>query len=153
MKVRVACAVLLLGTSLAALAGPVEDTIRLRQSAFTFIGWNVGKIQQQTMEHPQDFNKDQVAAAANAIAAAANSGLGALFAPGTDQGTGWRQTRLKPEFFQQPDEAKKAAMEFIEQANVLAKVAAGGDPAAIKTELGKLRQTCKACHDSFRSRD
>jgi len=153
MKIRIACAAVLLGGAAAALAGPVEDVIRFRQSAFTFISWNVSKIQQQVVEHPETFNKEQVIAAANAIAAAANSGLGALFAPGTDHGTGWRETRLKPEFFQKPDEVKKVATAFTQQANAFAKVAATDDRDAIKSEFGKLRQTCKSCHDSFRSRD
>ena len=32
----------------------------------------------------------------------------------------------------------------------LAKVAASGDPAAIKAQFGKTGGTCKACHDAFR---
>ena len=153
MKIRIVCAFVLLGGALSALAGPVEDTIRYRQSAFTFIGWNVGKIQQQVVEHPETYNKEQVIAAANAIAAAANSGLGALFVPGTDKGTGWRPTELKSEFFQKPDEAKKAAIAFTQEANAFAKVAAQGDLATTKSEFATLRKTCKGCHDSFRSRD
>jgi|SRR6185437_10749011 len=153
MKIRIVCAVILLGGALTALAGPVEDTIRYRQSAFTFIGWNVSKIQQQVVEHPETYNKDQVAAAANAIAAAANSGLGALFVPGTDKGTGWRPTELKPEFFQKPDEARQVATAFTQEANVFAKVVAQGDLGTIKTEFARLRKTCKGCHDSFRERD
>jgi cytochrome c556 len=153
MKIRIVCAVVLLASAITALAGPVEDTIRYRQSAFTFIGWNVGKIQQQVVEHPETYNKEQVIAAANAIAAAANSGLGALFVPGTDKGTGWRPTELKAEFFQKPDEAKQVATAFTQEANAFAKVAAQGDTSAIKTEFAKLRKTCKGCHDNFRERD
>jgi len=46
------------------------------------------------VDHPETYNKDSVAAAANAIAAVANSGLGALYGEGTDQGIGWKQTVL-----------------------------------------------------------
>jgi cytochrome c556 len=35
----------------------------------------------------------------------------------------------------------------------MAKVAAGGDAAAVKTQFGKLGEACKACHDKFRQDD
>jgi cytochrome c556 len=134
-------------------AGPIEDQIRYRQSAYSFISWNTGKIKKQVVDQPDTYNKEQVIAAANAIAAVANSGLGALYGPGTDQGTGWRPTQVKPEFFQHPEEVKRLALAFNTAANDLARVAQGGDVAAIKTQFGKLSETCKGCHNSFRQRD
>lgn len=89
-------------------------------------GWNTNKIKTQ-LDNPDTFNKDEVIAAANAIAAAANSGLGALYGPGTDKGEGWHKTRLKPEFFDKPDEAKKVALQFNLEANEFAKGASTGD--------------------------
>ncbi len=47
-----------------------------------------------------------MAGAANAIAAIANSGMGALYGPGTDKDVGNQKTRVKPEFFQQQDEVR-----------------------------------------------
>lgn len=133
-------------------AGPIEDQIKFRQSAYSFIGWNTNKIKLQ-LDKSETFSKEEVIAAANAIAAAANSGLGALYGPGTDQGEGWRKTRLKSDFFQKPDEAKKLATTFNTEANEFAKVAQTGDPVQIKAKFGKLTQSCKACHDSFREKD
>ena len=89
--------------------------------------------------------------AANAVAAVANSGLGALFGPGTDKEVGGEKTRVKPEFFQQQDKVREVAMNFNKEANELAKVAATGDKAAIQAQFGKTGATCKACHDSFRN--
>lgn len=142
-------------TTIAAHAwgGPIEDQIRFRQSAYTFIGWNSGKIKQQVVDRPATYNKEQVIAAANAIAAVANSGLGALYGPGTDKGTGWRPTQLKAEFFTQPEEARRLAVAFNTAANDLARVAQSGDLDAIKTQFGKLNDTCRSCHNSFRRRD
>lgn len=137
----------------AAAAGPAEDQIRYRQSAYTFLAWNCSKIKGQAVDHPETFNKDQVIAAANAIAATANSGLGALFGPGTDKGVGWRQARLKQEFFQQPDDAKSVGVAFITEANKLAEVAEDGNPEKIKAQLAKLGETCKGCHDKFRIKE
>ncbi|WP_045226729.1 c-type cytochrome [Methyloterricola oryzae] len=153
MKSRLLFTVAAIAVSAAALAGPIEDQIRFRQSAYSFIGWNVGKIKAQVADKPDTYNKDQVIAAARAIAAAANSGLGALYGAGTDKGVGWKQTRLKPEFFQQTDEARTVGIAFITEANNLAKVAETGSVDEIKTQLGKLNDTCKSCHDKFRIKE
>ena len=100
-----------------------------------------------------DFDAKQVAAAANVIAATANSGMGALFGPGTDKDIGEVHTRVKPEFFQNMPEVGKLAGNFVAAADNLAKVAATGDAAAVKTAFGDVGKSCKACHDKFRAKD
>ncbi|BAL22397.1 cytochrome c [Azoarcus sp. KH32C] len=127
-----------------------EDAIRFRQSGYTFMAWNMGKIKAQVVDGATPYNKDQVAAAANAVAAVANSGMGALFAPGTDKGKGWKETRVKPDLFKEQDEVGKLARNLVEQANKLQQVALAGDPAAIKAQFGETGKACKACHDKFR---
>ncbi len=124
-----------------------EEMIKTRKAAYSFMSWNMGKIKANL---DGTFNKDQVVAAANAVAAVANSGLGALFGPGTDKEVGGEKTRVKPEFFQQQDKVRELAMNLNKEANELAKVAASGDKAAIQTQFGKTGGTCKACHDNFR---
>jgi cytochrome c556 len=153
MKKNLILTILLTATATAAIAGPIEEQIRFRQSAYSFTAWNVQKIKAQVVDHPETFNKDNVAAAANAIAAVANSGLGALYGEGTDHGIGWKETRLKPEFFQRKDEVTKVANTFNEAANELAKVAATGDAAAIKTQFAKVTESCKGCHDLIRIKE
>ena len=153
MKKKLTLAILLAATATAALAGPIEEQIRFRQSAYSFAAWNVQKIKNQVVDHPDTYNKDTVAAAANARAAVANSGLGALYGEGTDQGIGWKQSRLKPEFFLKKDEVTKLANTFNEAANELAKVAATGDVNLIKTQFGKVSESCKGCHDLIRIKE
>ncbi|MDD5579280.1 MAG: cytochrome c [Methylobacter sp.] len=153
MKSKLALAIILATAATTAVSGPVEEQIRFRQSAYSFLGWNTGKIKKQVVDHPETFNKDYVAAAANAIAAVANSGLGELYGPGTDQGTGWKTTRLKPEFFQKKEEVTAAANTFNEAANDLARVAATGDINAIKTQFGKVGESCKGCHNLARIKE
>lgn len=153
MKKKLTLAILLAVSANVAFAGPVEEQIKFRQSAYTFAAWNCKKIKDQTVDHPETFNKASVEAAANAIAAVANSGLGTLYGEGTDKGTGWKETRLKPEFFQKKDEVIKVANNFNEAANELAKVAATGDVNAIKTQFGKVGETCKGCHDLVRIKE
>jgi cytochrome c556 len=153
MKKKLSLTFLLVVSVTAAIAGPVEDQIKTRQSAYTFIAWNCAKIKSQVVDHPETFNKDAVAAAANLIAAAANTGLGSLYGEGTDQGIGWKQTRLKPEFFQKKDEVTVAANTFNVAANELAKVASTGDVNLIKTQFGKVGESCKGCHDLIRIKE
>ena len=124
-----------------------EDAIKFRQSTYGFMAWNMGKIK-ASLEGA--YNKEEVAKAAHAIAVAANSGMGALYLPGSDKGTGWKETRLKPEFFQQQEEVGKIARAFNAAANELDKAAAAGDAAAVKVAFGKTGEGCKACHDKFR---
>ena len=126
-----------------------EDQIKYRKAGYSFMSWNMGKIKANV---DGEFNKEQVIAAANLIAATANSGMGALFAPGTEKDVAGEKTRVNPEFFEQPNKVKELAMNFIKEANELAKVAATGDAAAVKAQFGKTGGTCKACHDEFRNK-
>ena len=135
------------GTVLAQQTLKPEEMIKIRKSGYKFMAWNMGKIKANL---DGNFNKDQVIAAANLVAATANSGMGALFGPGTEKDVGGEITHVKPEFFQQQDKVKEVAINYIKEANELAKVAAAGDVAAIKVQFGKTGSACKACHDKFR---
>ena len=126
-----------------------EEMIKIRKSGYSFMSWNMGKIKANL---DGNFNKEQEIAAANLVAATANSGMGALFAPGTEKDVGDQKTRVKPEFFDPANKNKlsEVALAFNKEANELAKVAATGDVAAIKAQFGKTGGTCKGCHDAFR---
>ena len=143
-------ALLLIGVTGSALAQQTlkpEEMIKLRKAGYSFMAWNMGKIKANL---DGTFNKDQVVAAANVVAATANSGMGALFGPGTEKDVAGEKTRVKPAFFEQPEKVKEAAMAYIKEANELQKVAATGDIDAIKAQFGKTGGTCKGCHDQFR---
>ncbi|AMO38044.1 Cytochrome c' [Thauera humireducens] len=137
-------------TTLASAQVKPEDQIRYRQAGYSFMSWNMGKIKTNL---EGSYNKDQVIAAANAIAGIANSGMGALYGPGTDKAIGNVKTRVKPEFFTDGDNVGKIARDFNAAANELAKVAASGDAAAVKTAFGEVGKNCKACHDKYRLED
>jgi cytochrome c556 len=146
---------LLLGMIAVSLAGTVvaqgkpEDAIKWRQSAYTTMGWSMARIKANV---EGTYNKEDVIKSANVIQAIANSGMGALFPAGTDKGTGWEATRVKPEFFTNKEGVGKVAMAFNKEANEMAKIAATGDAAAVKEQLGKLGGTCKGCHDDFKAK-
>ena len=139
--------VTLAGTAVAQVK--IDDAIKYRQSGYGFMAWNMGRIKANV---EGQFNKEEVIKSANAIQAIANSGMGALYLPGTDKGTGWEKTRVKPAFFTDKEGVTKVAMAFNKEANEMAKVAATGDVAAIKEQFGKLGETCKGCHDDFKAK-
>ena len=137
-------------TAIAQQAPKPEQLIKWRQSAYQLVAWNTGRIKASL---DGQYNKDEVAKAANTIAAIANTGLGALFPPGTEQGKGWHDTAVKPELFQDGKKVGEYAANFSREATELARVAAVGDPAAVKDQYAKLTRTCKSCHDDFRAKD
>lgn len=138
------------GAASAQVIGKTEDQIRWRQSAYHTMAWSMGRIKANV---EGSYNKEQVAEAANVIQAIANSKMGYLYQPGSDKGKGWKDTRLKAEFFKDKEGVGKVAMAFGKEANEMAKVAAGGDVAAVKAQFGKLGESCKGCHDKFREEE
>lgn len=146
-----ALAIALSAGAFAQQAQPKPETlIKWRQSVYQVLAWNNARIKANV---EGQYNKEEVIRAANSTAALANSGLGALFAPGSEQGKGWRETTAKPELFKDGKRVGELAGNFAREANELAKVAAAGDAAAVKAQFGKLGQTCKACHDDFKNKD
>jgi len=140
-----------LGVSAQQAAGPKpEQLIKWRQSVYQVVAWNNGRIKANV---DGQYNKDEVQRAANAIAAIANSGLGGLFAAGTEQGKGWHDTSAKPEVFKDSKHFAELTASFSKEATELASIAGSGDQAAVKAQFGKLQKTCKSCHDDFKAKD
>ncbi|QOC22429.1 cytochrome c [Wenzhouxiangella sp. AB-CW3] len=129
----------------------VDDQIKFRQSGYTFMSWNMGRIKAQVVDGDVPYDPAQVQRAADVIAAIANSGMSALYGPGSDEGTGWKPTRLKSEFFEDLDKVGEIAGRFIEEANSLQEVAASEDPDAIASQFNNLARACGTCHDNFRA--
>ena len=127
-----------------------EDMVKFRQSGYTFINWNMGKIKAMAVDGAQPYNQDQIIAAANVIAAIANSGMGALYSPDTLNATGWKPTRLKANFFEEPEKVREVAMNFIQQANTMQEVAVNGDQQAVAAQFNQLVESCRGCHTNFR---
>jgi cytochrome c556 len=136
----------LVSTAIGADLEPAEQ-IETRQAGYTFMSWNMKKIKANL---DGDYSQPAVQAAANAIAGIANSGMGALYGPGTDKDIGDVKTRVKPELFTEREEVGRVARDFIEAANSLVDVAALGEPDDVKAAFGDLGKSCKACHDQFR---
>lgn len=151
MKIKtlaVACGALLAANIAVSQTKP-DEVIRTRQATFNVIASNVARIKSNL---DGDYQKEDVIKSAGVIQAIANAGIGSLFIPGTDKGSGYHETQIKPEAFN-PDNAKKLGetiSSFREQADQLVVIAGIGDKAAVQAQFGKLRGTCKSCHDNFR---
>ena len=63
------------------------------------------------------------------------------------------KTSAKPDIWTRPDEFKRDTVAFVTAAHRLDTVAATGDLPAIRTQAAVLGDTCKTCHQSFRTRD
>lgn len=150
MMISALAGALLASTAAQAQLKP-EEQVEIRQAGYQFMAWNMGKIKAQVIDGKEAYDQAKVAAAANAIAAIANSGMGALYSPDTTSAQLGKQTRLKPEFFDNLEEAGRIGGEFVKNANQLASVAAGNDQAAIKKAFGDVGGSCKSCHDKFRA--
>jgi cytochrome c556 len=142
------CLVLTAGTAIAQLRP--ETMIKMRKAGCAFASWNMAKIRAMVDFNPASFNKTEVIAAANVIAAIANSGMLSLYGPGTEKDVGDEKTSVRPEFFQQKDNVKKLVLANIKDANKLQKVARTGDIKAISIQLSKAADSCNACHTLYK---
>jgi cytochrome c556 len=149
-RIALAAAAVTFAAGVAAADLKPEQQIETRQAGYKFMAWNMVKIKANLSGN---FDAKQVQAAANAIAGIANSGMGALFGPGTDKAIGDVKTRVKPELFKDREQVGKLAGEFVQAADGLQKAAAGGDQAAVKKAFGTLGAACKACHDKYRAEE
>jgi len=123
----VATAVLAAAISTPAVAQmSVEDQIETRQAAYQFASWNMGKIKAQAVDGSVAFDQNQVAAAAKAIAAVANSGMSVLYSRDSANDRA-ENTRLKPNFFEEPMKVQEIAISFVREANALQELATAGN--------------------------
>lgn len=129
------------------------EQIRIRQGSELFMSWNMNRIGDMVGERSQAYDKETVLKAAQGVAAVANAGIGSLYGPGTEKSVGEAKTHVKAEFFQQPGKVRELMDNFATEANLLVKVAEAGEPGAIRHQLGKTSDACKACHDNFRIKD
>jgi cytochrome c556 len=127
-----------------------EAFIKWRQSAYQVVGWNSGRIK-SALAGKHDSR--EVAAAANALAAVAGSGLVALFPAGTERGKGWRETTARESVWTEAARFRALNDEFARETGELARLAAGADTSAVQAQFQKVAKTCKSCHDGFRQVD
>ena len=142
---------LAISTSILAQQPPLklEDAVHYRKSGYAFMQWNMKKLKAM-LDDSRPIDKQQAQAAANAIRAAAHSGMGALYIPGSDRETMGETTRLRADFFRQPEKVKKVAKTYRAASDKLADAAVNAERKALKAAFGEMAKACKACHKAFR---
>ena len=123
-----------------------EDAIKYRQGAFNVIGSHFGPLgAMSTGKMP--YNARSAAANAEVVAYMARLPF-AGFIPGSDKG----QTRAKAEIWKDNAKFKAGAEKFQAEAAKLNTAAKSGDLNQLKAAFADAAQTCKSCHDNFRSK-
>ncbi|MFC5608805.1 c-type cytochrome [Variovorax soli] len=149
MNIRLAS--LLLAAAGAVAAAPAaaqfaksEDAIHYRQSAMFLQSQHFGRVAAMANGRVPF---DAAAAAANAELVATISKLPwAGFAPGTEGG------KAKPDIWKEQAKFKELSDKLQADTEKLAAAAKGGNLDAIKAQVAATGETCKSCHDTFRSR-
>jgi cytochrome c556 len=125
-----------------------EPMQSLRQSYFALIGMNFGPMGDM-VKGKIEWNAEQFSKLAAEVAAVASYSVERGFMPGTDMG----KTRAKPEIWDNMEDFTEKLEAFRTESAKLAEVAQSGDEDAIKEQFGATGQTCKSCHDEYKSKD
>lgn len=125
-----------------------EDAIKYRQSTMFMMNTHFGRIAAMASGRAPF---DAKAAADNAAMVATLSSLPwSAFGDGTDMAL---PTRAKPEVWKEPAKFKEAADKLQVEVVKLDAAAKAGNLDQIKTAVGAVGRSCKACHDKYQSED
>lgn len=119
-----------------------------RQSYFALVGANFGPIGAM-LKGEMPWNQEQLQGFADDLSAVSTLNVLRGFPDGSDKGT----TRAKPAIWENRDDFAQKLTDMqaaVETLNVAVKT---GDRAAIGEQVGAVGQTCKACHDEYKSKD
>lgn len=144
---RTLLALLFVGSLLTACGEP-DDTrpgqpVKTRQEAFKAILRAYEPMTQMVKEGSIDPAKF---AALSATFMTKRDGPWSHFGPDTN----YPPTKAKPEVWQKVTEFDQAKGEFLAATDAMHAAAQSGDRAKIEDAYGRVFQSCKACHDSFR---
>jgi len=128
-------------------ASEAEDAIRYRQGLYTVIGWNFGPLADM-VRGKRPFDAAGFTLHADRIAALAPQLLEG-FPPGSDSGA---PTGAKAAIWADRPGFEAKMQDFVDAARALAQAAHGGDEATMKDRFKTTAGTCKACHDTYRSK-
>jgi cytochrome c556 len=123
-----------------------EDAVRYRKAAFTLMGEHMGRVGAELRAARQ--NPQKLRTSAEFIAFLSGTPWEA-FAADT---AAFKGTRASAAIWTERARYDRLAENMRTEAGKLGSAAAGGDVAAIRAQFGSLGQTCKACHDAFKSK-
>jgi cytochrome c556 len=124
----------------------IEDAVKYRQSAFTLMNTHFNRIG-TVVKGSSPYDKAAVEADV-AIVEMMSQLPWSAFPPASDTAN----SRAKPEIWKEQEKFKAGADKMQAEVSKLSAAARSGDLGAIRTAFGAVDQSCKACHDNFRSR-
>jgi cytochrome c556 len=145
-QIITAAALLLVGIS-QSHAQEAEDIIKYREAVMKAYAGHMG-ASARIVRGKVDIYKDQLKMHAMSINSIAKT-VGDLFPVDSDFGN----TRAKPEVWEKKDEFAKAVKANQDAAADFSKTVAGGDMEAIGKSFKALSDTCKSCHEDFRTEE
>ena len=142
-----AATLLTLGAPASAQFAKAEDAIHYRQGALTVMGAHFGRL--GAMANGK-IPFDAKVAAENATIVADMAKLPwVAFGPGTDKGG---NTQAKPEIWTEQAKFKEYSDKLVSETAKLAMASRTGNLDALKTAFSSTANSCKTCHDAFRSK-
>jgi len=144
----IAAAVLVAAASTTALAdsgGSVQKAVDYRIAYMTILGWNA-KPMGQMLKGEKPFEEEAFMGHAGDLAAAGGLALLPAFPEGSVTED---SAALEEIWFDWDDFAQKFA-DFQEASAALGEAVAGGDVEATKAAFGKVGDSCKACHKTYK---
>ncbi|ART50587.1 cytochrome C [Acidovorax carolinensis] len=142
-----AAATLTLSAPAAAQFAKAEDAIKYRQSALFVLGQHFGRLGAMA-NGKAPFDARLAQENADVVAAMARLPW-AAFGPGTDKGA---PTKSKPTIWTEQARFKEHAEKLEAESIKLAAAAKTGSLDNLKAAFGPAAQTCKSCHDAYRSK-
>ncbi len=119
-----------------------------RQSYFALLASNFGPIASMVKgEMPWD--AEALKGYANDLAAVSALNINRGFPDGSEKGT----TRAKPGIWENRDDFATKLEDMRKAVAQLQQAAAGGERKAVAEQVGATGQTCKACHDEYKSKE
>ena len=139
--------VLIAGSAAFAQFARTDDAIAYRKATMVLLGHHFDQIA-AVVKGQTAYQPETAADQARLVKIFSALPWAAFSAPGSDKGA----TRMKPAALSSPEKFMAAAKAFEADADRLAAAAESGTLDAVKPPFGKAAQSCKACHEQFKSR-
>lgn len=119
-----------------------------RQSYFALLGANFGPIGAM-VKGEMPWNQEQLQGFTDDLVAVTTLNILRGFPEGSDKGT----TRAQPDIWENLNDFASKFDDLKAEVETLQTTVAGGDRSAIAEQVGAVGQSCKACHDDYKSKD
>jgi len=134
----------MVGVAYAQFAKP-GDAIRYRQAVMTLMGAHFGRIA-AVVKGKKPYVKQDVMQNAELVDTLVKLPWDAFLTPGSAHG----KTHMRPDVLREKAAFKEMAAKAELEADKLVQASQTGSLDALKSQLGTMAQSCKACHEKFR---